>query len=502
MPFEADPTPNMSARYETMEVPNPQIILDPPVVLIAGAGIGGLTAALLLERAGINYFVFERAAIVKPLGAALALNSNVLPCLSQLGLMDELMDISLPVNSLDMYKENLKPIGAYDVTSYKAITGFETTIFARRDLYELLLSKIPPSKVQFNKKIMSIMQNREGVMIRFSDNTHFHGDILIGADGAYSAVRQSLYKQLSDQDLLPASDKEEIPMAYLCMVGTTDPLDPEKYPALKDAHTHFSTHLGNTVPQSWTTITLKGNRVAWSIMKQLSAEESKAMMFRNSEWGPEANREMINDVSHFPIKLGGVLGDLIKATDKDRISRVYIEEKMFQTWNYGRTALIGDAAHKMQPSAGQGAVNAIQDAVILVNCIYDIENVTHDNIKAALADYKDQRFEQALFQMNNSRMIGRMMYGQKKSERMIRNIVYNLPKWVQSKNHFKAANYRPLINFLPPVENTTNLKLLPQKPSKRYAKEQAARAEETKSSDTAEPVIPWKCEGTVPSLEK
>ena len=59
-----------------------------------------------------------------------------------------------------------------------------------------------------------------------------------------------------------------------------------------------------------------------------------------------------------------------------------------------------------------GAVNAIQDAVILVNCIYDIENVTHDNIKAALADYKDQRFEQALFQMNNSRMIGRMLYGQ------------------------------------------------------------------------------------------
>lgn len=77
-------------------------------------------------------------------------------------------------------------------------------------------------------------------------------------------------------------------------------------------------------------------------MKQLSAEESKAMMFRNSEWGPEANREMIDDVSNFPIKLGGVLGDLIKATDKDTISRVYIEEKMFQTWNYGRTALIGD----------------------------------------------------------------------------------------------------------------------------------------------------------------
>lgn len=68
MPFEADPTPATSARYETMDVPNPQPILNPPVVLIAGAGIGGLTAALLLERANINYFVYERAAKVKPLG--------------------------------------------------------------------------------------------------------------------------------------------------------------------------------------------------------------------------------------------------------------------------------------------------------------------------------------------------------------------------------------------------------------------------------------------------
>lgn len=51
-----------------MHVPNPKIMLEPPVVLIAGAGLGGLTAALLLETAGINYMVFERAAKVKPLG--------------------------------------------------------------------------------------------------------------------------------------------------------------------------------------------------------------------------------------------------------------------------------------------------------------------------------------------------------------------------------------------------------------------------------------------------
>ncbi|KAF9305208.1 hypothetical protein BGZ74_010987 [Mortierella antarctica] len=118
-----------------------------------------------------------------------------------------------------------------------------------------------------------------------------------------------------------------------------------------------------------------------------------------------------------------------------------------------------------------------------------MEDTTYESIKAALADYKSQRVDQATFHMNNSRMIGRMMYGQKKSERMIRNIVYNLPKWVQSKNHLKAATYRPMINFLPLVENTTKLQLLPQKPSKRYAKEQAGKAKEAKSDAIAEPAV-------------
>lgn len=82
-------------------------------------------------------------------------------------------------------------------------------------------------------------------MVRCSDNTHYHGDILIGADGAYSGVRQSLYKQLDQQGLLPAKDKEELTMAYLCMVGIAGPLDPEKYSLLKEPRAHFSTVLGD-----------------------------------------------------------------------------------------------------------------------------------------------------------------------------------------------------------------------------------------------------------------
>ncbi|KFH72185.1 hypothetical protein MVEG_02476 [Podila verticillata NRRL 6337] len=447
-----------------------------PFVLISGAGLGGLTMALLLEQAKINYAVFERAVKVKPLGACIALSPNILPIFQQLGLLDELLSICMPGKDLDIYRENMTRIGGVEGQYYKDITGYDTVFFWRPDLYDWLLSKIPASKIHMSKKILAVQQSDEGVKIRCSDNTGYTGDILIGADGAYSGVRQSLYKQLDQQGILPEEDRKEMPMTYVCMVGTTKSLDPEKYPELKDPHSHFSTVLGKSKPHSWTTVTLRDKKISWGVMLQLSQEASADMMFRNSEWGPEANRSMLDEVYNFPIKNGGVLGDLIDATDKDLISKVYIEEKLFQTWNHGRIALMGDAVHKMQPSAGQGAVSAMQDAVVLASCLYDVEEATQNNIEAALADYRAQRIGHVTVQVNMSKMMGKAMFGQKWTERLMRNIMYNMPKWLQNKAHLQAATYRPNIAFLPPVPNTTNLKLEPQKPSKRYMREQAERA--------------------------
>ncbi|KAG0081982.1 hypothetical protein BGZ92_011947 [Podila epicladia] len=449
-------------------VPDAKAVIKKPVVLIAGAGIGGLTTALLCERAGIEYFVFERASKVKPLGSAMSLSQNVLPALEQLGLLEELQNLALPVKSLDMYKENMKLIGSIDGKPFDDLTGYRTYLFARPDFYELLLSKIPASRIFMGKKISSILQNADGVMIRCVDNNNYHGDILVGADGAYSAVRQSLYKQMDEQGLLPKEDLEELPMAFLSMLGITKPLDTKKYSVLENtSHTTFSTVLAKDKPQCWNTATLKGNRIAWALNHQLTPTESKEMFFRNSEWKPEANKATIDEIYNYPIKEGGIMGDLIDMTDKDLISKVYFEEKLFLTWNYGRT---------MQPAAGQGAVSAIEDAIVLVNCIYDIEDVTYENIQAALADYRAQRFSHAEFQVNLGKTFAKVMFGQSLSERIMRTIAFNLPKWAQVKSHMKMAPYRPLVSFLPHPPNRATIKMQHQKPSNRYAKEQAARA--------------------------
>lgn len=110
--------------------------------------------------------------------------------------------------------------------------GYDRILFARPELYDMLFKQIPSEKMHMSKKILSFQQNHEGVMLRFSDNTTVHGDILVGADGAHSAVRQHLYKTMDKQGLLPKADTKAMSRGYISLVGTTNELDPEKYPCV------------------------------------------------------------------------------------------------------------------------------------------------------------------------------------------------------------------------------------------------------------------------------
>jgi hypothetical protein len=84
------------------------------------------------------------------------------------------------------------------------------------------------------------------------------------------------------------------------------------------------------------------NSIATAATEDAKVAAAKAGVFKNIEWGPEANEAAIKEVRNFPCTLGGTMGDIIDMTPKERISRVFLEEKLFETWYHGRVVLIGD----------------------------------------------------------------------------------------------------------------------------------------------------------------
>ncbi|KAI1317162.1 hypothetical protein EDD11_008953 [Mortierella claussenii] len=423
-----------------------------PTVTIVGAGLGGLLLGALLEQIGLPYHIYEQAAEPRPLGAAMALGATILPVFEQLGLLAELEKIAFPVKSTDLYKSNMELYRVLKLLTPEE-TGYHPIIFERPRLYNLLRSQIPASKLTLGKKIIRTEEKEGQVFIHCSDNTTFQGDILVGADGAYSGVRQSLYKRMDEQDLLPKSDLDELSIGHVCMVGVAEAKDPSKYPQLKDRFCHFSAAHGQNL-RTYTVVSVPDNRICWSLARQLSYEDARAQQSCNAEWGPEANEAMIKEFADLPCPWGGKMIDVIDMTPKHLISKVFLEEKVFDTWHHGRTVLLGDACHKMRPAGGLGAVNAMQDAVVLANCLYAMTDNNPDSITVAFQTYRSQRYHRAVAHFESSKRSSKIMFGQSWMEQLVRHVMMNyVPDWILLKQQQRNVAYRPQIAWLPLIEN-------------------------------------------------
>ncbi|KAF9134468.1 hypothetical protein BGW39_006928 [Mortierella sp. 14UC] len=465
----------MSADTPTHPAQPSECKCEGPLVLIVGAGAADLFLAILLGHAGIPYQVYERAKEVKPLGAIMSLNAGVFPALEQLGLYEDLLKITLHSGSgFKIYNGDLDLVYSLNA-NIQHVVGYNHVVFARPEFYDLLLAQIPRDKIHVNKKLTTMERDKEGVTIHYADGASYRGDILIGADGAYSGVRQALYKIMFEKGTLPPSDGVELNRGFICMVGTTRPLDPVKYPGVDEEIANCNQIIGKSSNYCWSSFSVPGNRIYWNVVLQLSTvEESTPNKFKNSEWGGNSSDPMIKEVRDFRIPLGNnTLGDLIDATPEDNISKVFMEEKLFDTWNHGRVVLIGDSCHKLPPSAGLGAVTFMQDSVVLANCLYEMRGDTLEEINAAIHEFKEKGYTRVEAQYEANKMDARLIYGQSIIERILRTVVFNwLPESVKLKESVKGLDFRPQASFLPQIPAHGTLPVLPQKVSQRYLDEQ------------------------------
>lgn len=339
------------------------------IALVAGAGIGGLTAAIALRRAGWQPLVLERAERFEPVGAGLSVMPNAVRCLRALGLADRIAAVPALHTSGSVHTWRGEPLASADTGQFEERFGAPMLIVHRAALHELLLDALQPGDVRLGATITGFDQDADGVSVRLADGGSARGELLIGADGLRSTIRAEVI-----------GDGAPRYAGYLAWRGIAAR---DEVPVAGEFW--GSGGLFGVVP-------LPGGLVYWFGTKRVPANGQDTPVQRKAEalatfadWHPSVPA-------------------LIDATPADAILRNDICDRSPRTgWSDGRVTLLGDAAHPMTPHLGQGACQAIEDAAVLGTCLSE-----SDSVQAALIDYERRRYSRTARVVRLSRLAGRV----------------------------------------------------------------------------------------------
>ena len=318
---------------------------QPMRIIVVGAGIGGLSAAIGLRRAGHDVTVLERAPHLGGIGAGLVLFPNAMLALGRLGMRE-----AVARQGARGRRNRVLTSDGRELTALPADLLDGTVAIHRGDLQAALVQAA--GGVRLGAEVTSVEQGDEGVVARIADGTEEHADLLVGADGLNSIVRAVV----TGARLRFAG--------YTAWRGISDvPVDTGR----------MSESWG--IGERFGLIDIGRSRTYWFATKNApegqpdEADGRKAEIVRRfSTW-------------HEPIT---VVADATREADILRHD-IYDLQRV-ERWSRGRITLLGDAAHATTPGIGQGAAQAIEDAVVLVDSLG-----RHAEPNAALADYESIR---------------------------------------------------------------------------------------------------------------
>jgi 2-polyprenyl-6-methoxyphenol hydroxylase-like FAD-dependent oxidoreductase len=367
---------------------------------IIGAGIGGLTTALTLKKRGLNVNIFEGSAEIKPVGAGIILAINAMQVFQKLGLQDKIEKAGNTISYLNITDNQLNRLSVVDLTEYEKKHGVHNVAIHRGELQKILANEIGYDTIHLSKRLTKIEKD-ELYKLTFEDNSTIKSNIIIGADGMKSVVRNQLFE---DGILRNAKQK--------CWRGISEIDLPQKY--------------HNELNEAWG----KGKRFGF-----VKISETKVYWYAltNSKTiqSTEVNLlELFNDFHTDILKI-------ISATVKEKIIvSDIIDLKPIDKWQNENVCLIGDAAHATTPNLGQGACQAIEDAYLLGQLLdkgISIENT--------FKEYENLRRKKAHMIVNTSWFLGKLAHIENGFGIWFRNFVMkNIPKSANKKQMDKIFN--------------------------------------------------------------
>lgn len=333
---------------------------------IAGAGVGGLAAAIALRKAGHNVSIFEQASGFSRVGADINLTPNVVRAIDGLGAgaavrrhgaqptyrISRDWDTGKETSRLAMGNQAEVQYGAPQVTIHRA------------DIMAALAEQLPQDIIHFSKRLRTVTQDKNGALMVFEDGSSYLFDVVIGADGIHSRVRTALFGEeyprftgvVSFRSVVPTERVQHVPEieAFTKWWGPNPHSQIVTFPLNQGKETFI---FATTGQESWT-------EESWT-----SAGDVNELRGFYKDFHPDARA-------------------LLDACETTLKSALY-ERDPLEQWSQGSVSLLGDACHPMLPFMAQGAGMAIEDSVVLGRALTG--SSTREAAMLALRVYENTR---------------------------------------------------------------------------------------------------------------
>jgi salicylate hydroxylase len=321
-------------------------------VLVAGAGIAGLTAALHLVRSGWECVVFESAPAPHPEGAGLHVAPNGVRVLRRLGV--DLTPGACEVDAIAVRRwEDNETLGLLPLAG---TTDVPYCTMHRADLHQALLARLPDGVVRYGTALTGLEEDASGVRVVLSDGSSQTGDVLVGADGIHSAVRTLL---CGDGPVYT----ENVMYRGIIPVGpATSGLNPDHATIWAGPGRHFVAY-----------------PISGGAAYYISAS-ADGQPWDGVDWSEPADLDVVHEpYARWDDTVTGLLSAVPMMT-----RWALFDRPLVTGWPGQRITLMGDAAHAMPPFLAQGANLAMEDAAVLVACLDHAD----DDLVSALRRYE------------------------------------------------------------------------------------------------------------------
>lgn len=322
-------------------------------LIVAGAGIGGLAAAIALSKADYRVLVLERASSLGESGAGLQLTPNATRALQELGVLEKIRPLAVAPQAFAISDARRgREIVRADLSGIETRYGSPWLMIARSDLHRMLAETAadhPDVVIKTNAEAVDFADHPRGVTVSVrcgSDAREEMGAALIGADGLRSNIRARLHGKTPPSFQKISAWRASVPAKLLPDALTTP------------------------VVRLWFAQT--GHVIHYPIAR--GERINLVLIFADEREGKDGEELSAKDLPPECGRWAEPLQDLLKAAPSFRRWPLY-DRPPLTAWGKGHATLLGDAAHPMLPFAAQGAAAAIEDAIVLARHLQGAEEI-------------------------------------------------------------------------------------------------------------------------------